>query len=248
MLRVLCVQVEIREEGRPGRTASASLHLIPEEDAQYPPAPVPHLPTASALAAESVAVTEEACPLCNSCHPTIAECSIQLSADEKRARLRSARCCYRCGRSNHMARFCRRAGSIMCSKYHRRHLTILCELFQSAAPTRANATTVDQDEPCIAGRSTNTPPVTSAPSALSGVNAVLLQTGQVWTDSGSRRRLVRILLDSGSPAHIYSSGSLKAPQMPGYWKRRTFFGYVWPLEAPRSNVQSTGSSDSSRPT
>ncbi|KAH7957284.1 hypothetical protein HPB52_017107 [Rhipicephalus sanguineus] len=76
---------------------------------------------------------------------------------EKRARLRTARCCYRCGLQNHMARFCRRARSIICSKCNRRHLTILCELFTPAAPTRANATTVNQDEPRIAGRGTNTP-------------------------------------------------------------------------------------------
>ncbi|KAH7967981.1 hypothetical protein HPB52_005049 [Rhipicephalus sanguineus] len=204
----LRVQVEIREEGRPGRTASASSHLIPEEDVQYPPAPVGHLPTASALAPESAAVTEEA-----------------------------ARCCYRCGSSNHMARFCRRARSIMCSKCHRQHLTILCELIQSAAPTRANVTAVDQDELCIAGRSTNTPPVTSASSALSGVNAVLLQTGQLWIESRSRRRLVRILLDSGSQRTFIRadlSKDLRCPVIRNEELSLVTFGHSNPREVMRS--------------
>ncbi|KAH7956319.1 hypothetical protein HPB52_008140 [Rhipicephalus sanguineus] len=187
----------VREEGRPGRTPSAFSRLLPEEDVEPPSAPMGHLPTASALAAESVAVTEEVCPLCSSCQHTIADCNVQLSAEEKRAPLRTARCCYRCGLQNHMARFCRRARTIICSKCNR-HLTILCELFTPAAPTRENATTVNQDEPRIAGRGTNMPSVTSAPSALSGINAVLLQTGRVWIECGYQRRLVRILLDSSS--------------------------------------------------
>ncbi|KAH7969807.1 hypothetical protein HPB52_021965 [Rhipicephalus sanguineus] len=171
MLSFLRIQIEVREEGRPGRTPSAFSRLLPEEDVEPPSAPMGHLSTASALAAESAAVTEEVCPLCSSCQHTIADCNVQLSAEEKRARLRTARCCYRCGLQNHMARFCRRARSVICSKCNRRHLTMLCELFTPAAPTRANATTVNQDEPRIAGRGTNTPSVTSAPSALSGINA-----------------------------------------------------------------------------
>ena len=84
------------------------------------------------------------------------------------------------------------------SKCHRQHFRVLCELFNPAASARTNVTTVDQTEPRITGRDTSTPPVTSVPSALSGANAVLLQTGQVWIESGSQKRLVRILLESGS--------------------------------------------------
>ncbi|KAH7975612.1 hypothetical protein HPB52_003705 [Rhipicephalus sanguineus] len=157
MLSFLRIQIEVREEGRPGRTPSAFSRFLPDEDVEPPSAPTGHLPTASALAAESVPITEEVCRLCSSCQHTIADCNVQLSAEEKRARLRTARCCYRCGWQNHIARFCRRARSIICSKCNRRHLTILCELFTPAASTRANATTVNQDEPRIAGRGTNTP-------------------------------------------------------------------------------------------
>ncbi|KAH7961374.1 hypothetical protein HPB52_008579 [Rhipicephalus sanguineus] len=173
MLSFLRIQIEVREEGRPGRTPSAFSRFLPEEDVEPPSAPMGHLPTESALAAESVPITEEVCRLCSSFQHTIADCNVQLSAEEKRARLRTARCCYRCGWQNHIARFCRRARSIICSKCNRQHLTILCELFTSAAPTHANATTVNQDEPRIAGRGTNTPSVTSAPSALIGINALL---------------------------------------------------------------------------
>ncbi|KAH7969955.1 hypothetical protein HPB52_023088 [Rhipicephalus sanguineus] len=97
MLSFLRIQIEVREEGRPGRTPSAFSRLLPEEDVEPPTAPMGHLPTASALAAESVPVTEEVCPLCSSCQHTIADCNVQLPAEEKRARLRTARCCYRCG-------------------------------------------------------------------------------------------------------------------------------------------------------
>ncbi|KAH7939134.1 hypothetical protein HPB52_007145 [Rhipicephalus sanguineus] len=205
MLSFLRIQIEVREEGRPGRTPSAFSRLLPEEDVEPQSAPMGHLPTASALAAESVPVTEEVCPLCSSCQHTIADCNVQLSAEEKRARLRTARCCYRCGLQNHMARFCRRARSIICSKCNRRHLTILCELFTPAAPTRANATTVSQDEPRIAGRGTNTPSVTSAPSALSGINAVLLQTGRVWIECGSQKQLSLVTFGHSKPREVIRS-------------------------------------------
>ncbi|KAH7951754.1 hypothetical protein HPB52_012518 [Rhipicephalus sanguineus] len=237
MLSFLRIQIEVREEGRPGRTPSAFSRLLPEEDVEPPSAPMEHLPTASALAAESVAATEEVCPLCSSCQHTIADCNVQLSAEEKRARLRTARCCYRCGLQNHMARFCRRARSIICSKCNRRHLTILCELFTPAAPTRANATTVSQDEPRITGRGTNTPSVTSAPSALSGINAVLLQTGRVWIECGSQKRLVRILLDSGSQRTFIRadvSKDLRCPVMGTEELSLVTFGHSKPREVMRS--------------
>ncbi|KAH7935198.1 hypothetical protein HPB52_004786 [Rhipicephalus sanguineus] len=59
MLSFLRIQIEVREEGRPGRTPSAFSRLLPEEDVEPQSAPMGHLPTASALAAESVPVTEE---------------------------------------------------------------------------------------------------------------------------------------------------------------------------------------------
>ncbi|KAH7951057.1 hypothetical protein HPB52_004549 [Rhipicephalus sanguineus] len=72
------------------------------------------------------------------------------------------------------------------------------ELFNLAASARTNVTTVHQAEPRIARRDTSTLPVTSVPSAVSGINAVLLQRGRVRVECGSRKRLVRILLNSGS--------------------------------------------------
>ncbi|KAH7967890.1 hypothetical protein HPB52_003797 [Rhipicephalus sanguineus] len=38
-------------------------------------------------------------------------------------------------------------------------------------------------------------------------------------------------LNARKPAHIYSRRCLKGPQVPGYWKRGAFLGYVRPLEA-----------------
>ncbi|XP_037503407.1 uncharacterized protein LOC119378295 [Rhipicephalus sanguineus] len=237
MLSFLRIQIEVREEDRPGRTPSAFSRFLPDEDVEPPSAPMGHLPTASALAAESVPITEEVCRLCSSCQHTIADCNVQLSAEEKRARLRTARCCYRCGLQNHMARFCRRARSIICSKCNRRHLTILCELFTPVAPTRAIATTVNQDEPRITGRGTNTPSVTSAPSALSGINAVLLQTGRVWIECGSQKRLVRILLDSGSQRTFIRadvSKDLRCPVIGTEELSVVTFGHSKPREVIRS--------------
>ncbi|KAH7944196.1 hypothetical protein HPB52_016992 [Rhipicephalus sanguineus] len=129
------------------------------------------------------------------------------------------------------------AASIICSKCNRRHLTILCELYTPASPTRANATTVNQDEPRIAWRGTNTPSVTSAPSALSGINAVLLQTGRVWIECGSQKRLVRILLDSGSQRTFIRadvSKDLRCPVIGTEELSLVTFGHSKPREVMRS--------------
>ncbi|KAH7942764.1 hypothetical protein HPB52_000956 [Rhipicephalus sanguineus] len=49
MLSFLRIQIEVREQGRPGQTPSAFSRLLPEEDVEPPSAPMRHLPTASAL-------------------------------------------------------------------------------------------------------------------------------------------------------------------------------------------------------
>lgn len=144
-------------------------------------------------------------PLCNSCH-TITECNVQLSAGDKRAGLRNARCSYRCSRSNHVARPFQRSRSIMCSKCQR--LTILCELFKPATSTTTTITTVHQHLPLFASRGNRPSPMTSIPIALSGVFAVLLQTGQVWIEYRLRKRLTRILLDSCRQRTFIQAGIL----------------------------------------
>ncbi|XP_037505817.1 uncharacterized protein LOC119382165 [Rhipicephalus sanguineus] len=191
MLTFLRIQVEIREEGR-----QLSRRALQDEPRTHMPEEIygaEPIPSASALTGSALPV-RPACPLCQSKDHTIAFCNADLSAEEKRARLQYANCCFRCGTRNHIARLCRKSINIRCGTCHRRHLTILCELSRPAEDLPSSGGSPSFHEP---------PPqpmrnVTTAQSSHVESTPVLLQTGRVWAESGDRRLLVRILLDSGS--------------------------------------------------
>ncbi|KAH7985866.1 hypothetical protein HPB52_025344 [Rhipicephalus sanguineus] len=104
----LKIQVEEREEEKKEAPSSHSRHstMVPN-DMGSPIRFAQNIPSASALAAtESLQQRTLSCVLCNSRAHSPAECSANSSAQDKRARLRNARCFYRCGTRNHVARFC----------------------------------------------------------------------------------------------------------------------------------------------
>ncbi|KAH7963247.1 hypothetical protein HPB52_020256 [Rhipicephalus sanguineus] len=191
MLTFLRIQVEIREEGR-----QLSRRALQDEPRTRMPEEIygaEPLPSASALTGSTLPV-RPACLLCQSKDHMIAFCNANLSAEEKRARLKYANCCFRCGTRNHIARLCRKSINLRCGTCQRRHLTFLCELSTPTEDLQSSGGSPAFHEP---------PPqpmrnVTTAQSSHVESTPVLLQTGRVWAESGDRRLLVRILLDSGS--------------------------------------------------
>ncbi|KAH7977513.1 hypothetical protein HPB49_002059 [Dermacentor silvarum] len=134
-MQAICV--EVREEGKQKQSTSQVRHSPKEpNDMSSRTIPTPAIPSASALATiENPQPHIPSCPLCNSRDHGIAESTANIPADEKRAKLRNAHCCYRCDTRDHVARFCRVSRSLACNKCQRRHLTVLCELSGAVART-----------------------------------------------------------------------------------------------------------------
>ncbi|KAH7935337.1 hypothetical protein HPB52_006417 [Rhipicephalus sanguineus] len=192
LLTFLRIQVEVREEGR------LQLRRRPHESEKMSMATestggAEHIPSAASLTSSAVSVNE-VCPLCNSSGHSIISCNATLSADDKRVRLRNNNCCFRCGTRNHIARLCKKSYSLTCGTCRRRHLTILCELSRPVEGLPPTAESVALGRPSLPSLRT----VTTAQSTHIGSTAVLLQTGRIWAECGTRRLLVRVLLDSGS--------------------------------------------------
>ncbi|KAH7984209.1 hypothetical protein HPB52_018115 [Rhipicephalus sanguineus] len=173
ILSFLKIQVEVREEGKQAAPSSHPCHSTMVHDDMNSPTRSAHaIPSASALVAtESLQQRTLSCVLCNSRAHSLAECTADMSVEEKKARLRNSRCCYRCGTRNHVAQFCRVSRNLTCNKCRRRHLTVLCELSRAVAMTASPRTT----EQLV--RSGTTPPtVTTASTGEKGAKSVLLQT------------------------------------------------------------------------
>ncbi|KAH7943590.1 hypothetical protein HPB52_009381 [Rhipicephalus sanguineus] len=192
LLTFLRIQVEVREEGR------LQLRRRPHESEKMSMATestggAEHIPSAASLTSSAVSVNQ-VCPLCNSSGHSIISCNATLSADDKRVRLRNNNCCFRCGTRNHIARLCKKSYSLTCGTCRRRHLTILCELSRPVEGLPPTAESVALGRPSLPSLRT----VTTAQSTHIGSTAVLLQTGRIWAECGTRRLLVRVLLDSGS--------------------------------------------------
>ncbi|KAH7947343.1 hypothetical protein HPB52_010255 [Rhipicephalus sanguineus] len=116
-----------------------------------------------------------------------------MSVEEKKSRLHNSRCSYRCGTRNHVAQFCRVSWNLTCNKCRRRHLTVICELSRAVAMTASPRTTEQ-----LITSGTTPPTITTASTCEKGAKSVLLQTGRAWVESGPRRLLARVMLDSGS--------------------------------------------------
>ncbi|KAH7957780.1 hypothetical protein HPB52_022662 [Rhipicephalus sanguineus] len=87
-----------------------------------------------------------------------------------------------------------RSYSLTCGTCRRRHLTILCELSRPVEGLPLTAESIALGRPSLPSLRT----VTTAQSTHIASTAVLLQTGRIWAECGTRRLLVRVLLDSVS--------------------------------------------------
>ncbi|XP_077564559.1 uncharacterized protein LOC144180026 [Haemaphysalis longicornis] len=194
ILDFLRVQVEIREE-------SASDCSVPStrrgQGRQQSSPPRTDPPTAMSLGTQSPSSGLHGCELCNARDHDIAYCRAPMSPEEKQKRLQASKCCFRCGKGNHLAKHCRSANSLVCGLCSRRHLTTLCDIQRPAGrfepPSR-------RPDPSPSDRATSgtANAVTSASTSAAGLTPVLLQTGRAWGIGTSRQMLVRFLLDSGS--------------------------------------------------
>ncbi|KAH9380500.1 hypothetical protein HPB48_013949 [Haemaphysalis longicornis] len=88
------------------------------------------VPSALALTAETESPATPACPLCDSRGHKVADCRVSQSVAEKTVRLRNARCCFRCGRRNHVALQCRASCNLTCCTGNGRHLTVVCDMLR----------------------------------------------------------------------------------------------------------------------
>ncbi|KAH8036495.1 hypothetical protein HPB51_000719 [Rhipicephalus microplus] len=129
----LRIQVEIREEGQlQSRRASQDeprTYISKEVDVME------RILSVSALTVSTLPV-RSLCPLCQTNNHAIAVCNANLPAEEKRARLHYANCCFRCGTRNHIARLCRKSIGLKCGSCPWSHLMILCELSKRARHPR----------------------------------------------------------------------------------------------------------------
>ncbi|XP_077541002.1 uncharacterized protein LOC144153223 [Haemaphysalis longicornis] len=141
LLEFLWIQIEIREEGKQGQPLStAARRSVQNADLNPPGQSETPVPSALALTAETESPATPASPLCDSRGHKVADCRVSQSAAEKMARLRNARCCFRCGRSNHVARQCRASRNLTCSTCNGRHLTVLCDVLRPSDHTTPRPT------------------------------------------------------------------------------------------------------------
>ncbi|KAG0419656.1 hypothetical protein HPB47_003959 [Ixodes persulcatus] len=197
ILRFLRIHIESREESQGGLQRSSS-HSPPEDRRGTRPSSAQHsLPSALALSTSSVAPEPGSCPLCTGIGPQLQDCNINISSDTKRNRLGAARCCFRCGKVNHVARNCRTSTRLVCGTCNGRHITILCDIWRfpqdESRPSFTGVSESRTDE--YRGLPNN---VTTAPTTSTGVSSVLLQTAKAWATGTTDSALVRVLPDTGS--------------------------------------------------
>ncbi|XP_042148820.1 uncharacterized protein LOC121837293 [Ixodes scapularis] len=140
--------------------------------------------TAAALHG-SVDVLE--CFLCKSKAHGTPECNARIGLAEKKRRLQADRRCFRCTKANHMARLCRGAPS--CGKCQGRHASTMCDPNYAPGKTSTRSNETEPKEPA---------PVAMHVRGRNSKPAVLLQTVTAWAEGTNRRKLARIIFDSGS--------------------------------------------------
>ncbi|KAG0413119.1 hypothetical protein HPB47_009728 [Ixodes persulcatus] len=197
ILMFLRIQIESREESQGGLQWSSPDPPQEDRGGTRPSSAQHSLPSALALPTSSVAPEPGSCPLCTGIGHQLQDCNTNISSDTKRNRLRSARCCYRCGKVNHVARNCRTSTRLVCGTCSGRHITILCDIWRfpqdESRPSFTGVSESRTDE--NRGLPNN---VTTAPTTSTGVSSVLLQTAKAWATGTTDSALVRVLLDTGS--------------------------------------------------
>ncbi|XP_077548006.1 uncharacterized protein LOC144160659 [Haemaphysalis longicornis] len=194
ILDFLRVQVEILEEST-SDCSDPSTRRGQGRQQSSPPRIDP--PTAMSLGTQLPSSGLHGCELCNARDHDIAYCRAPMSPEEKWKRLQASKCCFRCGKGNHLAKQCRSANSLVCGLCSRRHLTTLCDI-QCPAGRFEPPSRRQDPRPSDRATSGTAKAVTSASTSAAGLTPVLLQTGRAWGIGTSRQLLVRFLLDSGS--------------------------------------------------
>ncbi|KAG0422066.1 hypothetical protein HPB47_002089 [Ixodes persulcatus] len=197
ILRFLRIQIESREESQGGLQWSSPDPPQEDRGGTRPSSAQHSLPSALALPTSSVTPEPGSCPLCTGIGHQLQDCNTNISSDTKRNRLRAARCCFRCGKVNHVARNCRTSTRLVCGTCSGRHITILCDIWcfpqDESRPSFTGVSESRTDE--NRGIPNN---VTTAPTTSTGVSSVLLQTTKAWATGTTDSALVRVLLDTGS--------------------------------------------------
>ncbi|XP_064468683.1 uncharacterized protein LOC135382942 [Ornithodoros turicata] len=167
-------------------------------------------PTALSLTARSTPTSSppRSCPLCNSTAHGITECQATLPPSEKRRLLAANRCCFKCGKRNHLARECRSSRSLTCMTCRGHHLSLLHDI-QPSRPDRSPAAVnavhtpdpgsqiqIPNREHRDSSSASNSPVTTAA--CLRRTQFVLLQTARAFAIGNTGTSLVRVLFDTGS--------------------------------------------------
>ncbi|XP_040079423.1 uncharacterized protein LOC120850811 [Ixodes scapularis] len=127
------------------------------------------------------------CFLCKSKAHGTPECNARIGLAEKKRRLQADRRCFRCTKANHMARLCRGAPS--CGKCQGGHASTMCNPNHAPGKTSTRLNETKPKEPA---------PVAMHVRGRNSKPAVLLQTLTAWAESTNKRKLARIIFDSGS--------------------------------------------------
>lgn len=121
------------------------------------------------------------CVFCESSDHKTDDCT-ELTADERRQKLKNQGRCFVCLRTKHIARYCKVQG-VWCEKCGKRHHTTIC--FQER---QSKQLPMQQVKDAV---------ITTAPSIMDK-GTVLLQTATVLLETPVQSKIVRCLLDGGS--------------------------------------------------
>lgn len=126
IMNFLQIQVEIREE-RCNEQFMQTSHDIPPQP-RHQNESMARNPSDLVLTNESVHHHALNSPPCGSGDHKIPWCQLELSNQDKRLRLKRARCCFKYSKLNQIARVCRLPTNLTCTSCGGDHLTILCDV------------------------------------------------------------------------------------------------------------------------
>ncbi|XP_040077258.1 uncharacterized protein LOC120849166 [Ixodes scapularis] len=189
LLNFLKIEVEIREKTSKEQHEDAGgkpAHCFPMHE--HPKRRLNNVKTRNATATALHGRTDSMeCFLCKSKAHSTPDCNAKIELNEKKRRLQANRRCFRCTKPNHTARMCR--GTLRCDRCGGRYVSTMCD--PDYLPGRA-ASGLDET------RKKDRTPLNLHVSEKGNKPAVLLQTVTAWVESKNRRKLARILFDSGS--------------------------------------------------
>ncbi|XP_042145699.1 uncharacterized protein LOC121835512 [Ixodes scapularis] len=189
LLNFLKIEVESREKTskeQPEDAGGKPAHCFPMHE--HPKRRLNNAKTRNATAtALHGRMDSMECFLCKSKAHSTPDCNAKIELKEKKRRLQADRRCFRYTKPNHTARMCR--GTLRCDRCGGGHVSTMCD--PDYLPGRAAS---GSDET----RKKNKTPLNLHVSEKGNKPAVLLQTVTAWVESKNRRKLARILFDSGS--------------------------------------------------